>query len=128
MRRILTAAAALSLLLLFAVATMWVHSYSTREGVYYTDAVGTLGLFSNWGRVTFSTRPVAEAHGWAYESNDAVNAVFRPNSWSFAGFHHTQFNSAEYFTVPYGFLVALSAVVPLAWIVSRYRRRRKALE
>jgi hypothetical protein len=119
-RPLFTIASASSLLLCLATIILWVRSYRTRELLYFGR--GTLCLHSSRGEISLEY----------YDSMPASNAWFvrvEMESWDdgwplgFSGGVHDPNDAASppHARFPYWSLVAVAALLPLAWIAAWVR-------
>ena len=136
-RRLFTALAALSLLLLVATAVLWVRSYWVAESfTWATRDGGRRSVGSHGGRLVLgsqrltpgSAARIVSATGYQSAAEQWGNTL-KPR-WSFLGFRYTDvalfFIVVEYLEVPYWAPAVLFAAAPLALLhVRRLRPRRR---
>src|SRR5688572_18651311 len=143
MRRMLfNLCCAASLLLCVAAAVLWVRSYIVAMSFgYYPERRGD-GMYHDYyfysahGQLSFTMfrqdSPSTRLRGgfigsWA----SPLQATKRSDEWRFAGFSrervvHLPMREWTTWGVPYGFLCALTAATPAAWVIHRRRRLYRA--
>ena len=126
MRRLVTFAAALSMLLCVATVALWVRSYWKLDSLYYVqdDEAETISVLASRGQIkAWLLKGAMLGAGWlSHESEPS-----RPYSWGsgFLGFGYENLSHVRVVDVPHWFLALLFAVPPTLTLRAAIRSRRR---
>jgi len=132
-RIIFNTLAAISLLLLLAVAGLWIDSYFAYGVLGYEGSSWVLGGMSDGGQCAIlcgSSEMGDAAGGWLTGHSEAgggsLNAFVSPYSVGFGGAWGFELHSAVLYVlvVPHWSLLLLLAGLPVMWMIKWRKRRR----
>lgn len=141
-RRLFTAASVISLLLFAAGVAFWVRSHNRRDEARFSWRGKPYALASDRGRLGIDNRPQVDDWFWRQRKDMAavlaeVNQAVRAHGGRWEGMDLEPFNRRTFaisqrpapiliaHRIPYWVLVILTSLLPAAWILEKWRLRKR---